>query len=67
MTEFTLSYREVIPDQSSTENWNDITLTTGTQKSYLYEVILLPFNFRWYTKYPTRHKGARTSEWVLLR
>lgn len=34
MTEFTLSYREVIPDQSPTDNWNDITLTTGKNIYY---------------------------------
>lgn len=40
MTEFTLGYREVIPYESPTDHWNDITLTTGkkTPFSFLYKI-----------------------------
>lgn len=40
MTEFTLSYREVIPDQSPNDNWNDITLTTGKKRLASLDIFL---------------------------
>lgn len=29
MEEYLMTYREVIPDQTNPEKWNDITLITG--------------------------------------
>lgn len=38
MTEFTLGYREVIPDQALCEKWIEITLTTGGTQSTLQDI-----------------------------
>nr|CAH7729258.1 unnamed protein product [Callosobruchus chinensis] len=38
MTEFTLSYREIIPDQTALDNWKEITLTTGGTQSTLQDI-----------------------------
>ncbi|CAH0554990.1 unnamed protein product [Brassicogethes aeneus] len=38
MSEFTLSYREVIPDQTVLDSWKDITLSTGGTQSTLQDI-----------------------------
>ncbi|XP_076265249.1 nuclear pore complex protein Nup160 [Rhynchophorus ferrugineus] len=38
MPEFTLSYRETVPDQVIYEKWTDITLTTGGAQSTLQDI-----------------------------
>ncbi|XP_055842239.1 nuclear pore complex protein Nup160 homolog [Episyrphus balteatus] len=38
MENFTLSYREVIPDLSAEEDWNEITLNTGATQSTLQDI-----------------------------
>ncbi|XP_019873892.2 nuclear pore complex protein Nup160 homolog isoform X2 [Aethina tumida] len=38
MTDFSLSYREVIPDQNVLDSWKEITLTTGGTQSTLQDI-----------------------------
>ncbi|KAJ8959900.1 hypothetical protein NQ318_011637 [Aromia moschata] len=60
MTEFTLSYREVIPDQASSENWKEITLSTGGTQSTLQDIKVAErangFCYEDSTKYHTRNR-----------
>ncbi|XP_057663813.1 nuclear pore complex protein Nup160 homolog [Diorhabda carinulata] len=60
MTEFTLSYREVIPDQTVFENWKEITLTTGGTQSTLQDIKVAEksngFCYEDSTKHHTRNR-----------
>ncbi|CAH1112722.1 unnamed protein product [Psylliodes chrysocephalus] len=60
MTEFTLGYREVIPDQTVFENWREITLTTGGTQSTLQDIKVAErangFCYEDSTKHHTRNR-----------
>ncbi|CAH1156010.1 unnamed protein product [Phaedon cochleariae] len=60
MTEFTLNYREVIPDQSISDNWKEITLTTGGTQSTLQDIKVAEkangFCYEDSTKHHTRNR-----------
>ncbi|XP_072392736.1 nuclear pore complex protein Nup160 homolog [Diabrotica undecimpunctata] len=60
MTEFTLSYREVIPDQTVFENWKEISLTTGGTQSTLQDIKVAErangFAYEDSTKHHTRNR-----------
>ncbi|KAJ8978445.1 hypothetical protein NQ317_017648 [Molorchus minor] len=60
MTEFTLSYREVIPDQTSLENWKKIALSTGGTQSTLQDIKVAErangFCYEDSTKHHTRNR-----------
>ncbi|KAG5881796.1 hypothetical protein JTB14_037092 [Gonioctena quinquepunctata] len=60
MTEFTLNYREVVPDQTVVDNWKEITLTTGGTQSTLQDIKVAEkangFCYEDSTKHHTRNR-----------
>ncbi|XP_018568434.1 nuclear pore complex protein Nup160 homolog isoform X2 [Anoplophora glabripennis] len=60
MTAFTLSYREVISDQTLLENWREITLSTGGTQSTLQDIKVAErangFCYEDSTKHHTRNR-----------
>ncbi|XP_074031669.1 nuclear pore complex protein Nup160 isoform X2 [Leptinotarsa decemlineata] len=60
MTEFTLNYREITPDQTVSDNWKEITLTTGGTQSTLQDIKVAErangFCYEDSTKHHTRNR-----------
>ncbi|XP_060528379.1 nuclear pore complex protein Nup160 homolog isoform X2 [Cylas formicarius] len=60
MTEFTLCYREVVPDQPLHEYWKDVSLTTGGTQSTLQDIKVREkasgYSFQDSTKHYTRNR-----------
>ena len=60
MEEFPLGYREVVPDQTVPEEWNEITLNTGGSQSTLQDIKVPEraggYSYRDCSKYFTRNR-----------